>query len=130
MKTLKIIDIFCYISTRSFDKLPEEIKYKGRIFRLNSDRDYISTTSGLSLAKYLDGGALETELNSEAEILEKNDEFEDIEEFVERLCLDRDEITSIERATRKQVNENRDMIMQLIKNQKKIIERLNNENSE
>lgn len=68
------------------------------------------------------------ELNDEVEILD-TDEFEDIVVLVERLCLDHDEITPIERATRNQVNENRDMITQLIKNQKKIIERLQHENS-
>lgn len=53
-----------------------------------------------------------------------NDDFEDILEMREILCLDYDGIGAIERATRRIVNENRNMINQLIKNQKKIIQKL------
>ena len=132
MKTLKIIDILSYISTKSFDKLPEEIKYKGRIFKLNRDRDYISTTSGLPLAKYLDN-VLELELNSEVEILKENGELEDIEElkidddFGGDFLINDDgnkcHISSHDKTIINRINK-------IIRNQKKMIERLKYEDSE
>ena len=125
-KKIKIIDLLCYMSIGGYDKLPERFCFKGVTFKLNENKNYVSTTSGLLLTKYLDNDLLEIDLNTEAkvdeEILDEEDEFEDIEE----LNLDKDEllqkviITAQDYVIEGKINE-------LIKNQKKIISRLKDE---
>ena len=132
MKTIKIIDILCYISIGDFEKLPKKIKFKNNIYEYRGDDYSCIFQNSKELWLFSDGYTNKTMwlgefLNHEVEILDSSDEFEDIVVLVERLCLDHDEITPIERATRNQVNENRNMITQLIKNQKKIIETIKKE---
>ena len=81
-KKIKIIDLLCYMSIGDYDRLPERFCFKGVTFKLNENKNYVSTTSGLLLTKYLDNDLLEIDLNSEIETLNEEDEFEDIEEFV------------------------------------------------
>lgn len=114
-KKIKIIDLLCYMSIGDYDKLPERFCFKGVTFKLNENKNYVSTTSGLLLTKYLDNDSLEIDLNAEAEvdeeILDEEDEFEDIEEIDNLYSMYNYFIP----------------INKLIKNQKKIIERLKDE---
>ena len=111
-KKIKIIDLLCYMSIGDYDKLPERFCFKGVTFKLNKNKNYVSTTSGLLLTKYLDNDYLEMDLNSEIKTLDEEDEFEDI-----------DTIIALYNPTLNDSNF-RSKINQLIKNQKKIIERL------
>ena len=80
-KKIKIIDLLCYMSIGDYSELPEKFCFKEVTFKLNENKNYVSTTSGLLLTKYLDNDYLEMDLNSEIEILDEEDEFEDIEEI-------------------------------------------------
>lgn len=111
---IKIIDILCYISTGDYDKLPNEFKYRDKYFLLNKDNGYDYWSDEI-------GGWFSVEflgldnLNDEVEILDEEDKFEDIEEFV---------FGEVEDAAHYEM---KDKINQLIKNQKKIISRLKEE---
>lgn len=122
-KKIKIIDILCYISMGEYDKLPKRIKDKWHTYtkieqkqELESSKLVIEINYQDELGNYLFGDAyvLSDILNDEMEILEE-DEFEDIEEFV---------FGEVEDAAHYEM---KDKINQLIKNQKKIIERLKDE---
>lgn len=115
-KKIKIIDLLCYMSIGGYDKLPERFCFKGVTFKLNENKNYVSTTSGLLLTKYLDNDLLEIDLNSEIETLDEEDEFENIEEI---------EIKEIEESSHLEFKER---INSLIKNQKKIISKLGGKN--
>lgn len=124
-KKIKIIDLLCYMSIGGYDKLPERFCFKGVTFKLNENKNYVSTTSGLLLTKYLDNDLLEIDLNAEAEvdeeILDEEDEFEDIEE----IPFDNG-MKTYDISTYHQIERMTYAINDLINNQKKIIERLNN----
>ena len=123
MKTIKIIDLLNKMANG--EELPKLIKWRGVEFYLTNKNDYDDyvNDNGCSLFRH------DTEfytsldlLNDEVEIPDEEDEFEDIEE----LNLDKDEllqkviITAQDYVIEGKINE-------LIKNQKKIIERLKDE---
>lgn len=121
-KKIKIIDLLCYTANGDFDKLPKEIMYEGEMWTFNnSSNDYFSKYNDDSLyARYCEEMCIDRFLNDEVEILDEEDEFEDIEELME---IDTRETSNC-------ICKIQDKINDLIKNQKKIIskiERLNNE---
>lgn len=138
-KKIKIIDILCYISVGEYDKLPERIKDKWHTYtkierkqELEGSKLVIEINYQDELGSYLFGDAyvLSDILNDEMEILDEEDEFEDIEVITENIFFDMVEknddgsvtvpyLTRIETMIVDKIND-------LIKNQKKIIERLNN----
>lgn len=111
-KKIKIIDILCYTSTGDFDKLPKKIKYEDIIYTFNKDIGYYYDEDG---ARIGENQILDMCLNDEVEILDEEDEFEDIEE-----CFAAEGLSFNKNALEYKIN-------QLIKNQKKIIERLKKE---
>ena len=128
MKTIKIIDLLNKIANG--EEVPKEIKIKtseGTIapFFL-SDDEYINVYTGNSLLQCLD----EFDLNDEVEILDEEDEFEDIEELnIERTWQNEFKTEPVLRYIYKEDMEDIEhKINQLIKNQKKIIEKLSGKN--
>lgn len=123
MKTIRIIDLLNKIANG--EEVPKEIKIKtskGTIapFYL-SDDEYINNYTGYSLLECLD------EFQLTDKILYEEDEFEDIEEITIRdttIGFPNGEWTArnMDKAFAIKIN-------QLIKNQNKIIERLQHENS-
>lgn len=120
MKTIKVIDLINKIAKG--EKIPKKIRidhwcYKFEwVEHLNNyyDKDIdIDLTSALSLDI--------EELNYGVHILDEEDEFEDIEEIGGVTVLGNDYMPIICKVTNK--------VDKLIKNQKKIIERLQHENS-
>lgn len=112
-KTIKIIDLYNIIAD---GQIPKKIKYNTRIYEYDAEQDDYST---LHYEYLLDDINVISQLNDEVEILDEK-EFEDVEE--------------IDIADRiKDINcypltvEIMDIINLLIKNQKKIIERLKND---
>ena len=115
-KKVKIIDILCYISMEEYDKLPEEFEYAGYCwFWCLSCLTYETRDKNNEEINLYDYLARNGDLNDEVEILDEEDEFEDIEEFV---------FGEVEDVAHYEM---KDKINQLIKNQKKIIERLKDE---
>ena len=117
-KKIKIIDILCYISIGDFENLPKKIKFKNNIYEYRGDDYSCIFQNSKELWLFSDGYTNKTMwlgefLNYELEILDEEDEFEDIEEL--------DNITPVYNYFI--------TINKLIKNQKKTIERLNNERS-
>ena len=119
MKTIKIIDLLNKIANG--EELPNRIKhcgagYKHIYFDLYKSHDYEDTLSGDLL--FADRIIIQEHLNDEVEILDEEDEFEDIEEIDDTKlgCY----INSVDSVLLKRIND-------LIKNQKKIIERLKEE---
>ena len=124
MKTIKIIDLLNKIANDG--KVPETIIFEGHKCKYDAECfDYFSVNKfTLQDTHYLFKSIFissEQYLNNEVEILDEEDEFEDIEE----LNLDKDEllqkviITAQDYVIEGKINE-------LIKNQKKIIERIKN----
>ena len=105
-KKIKIIDLFNKIANG--EELPKKIKYGNTEYSLQ-DNDYWSDR----IRGYFSVEDLGVDnLTDEVEILDEEDEFEDIREITQE-CFDN-------WTCAKHIN-------QLIKNQKKIIERLKNE---
>lgn len=116
-KTIKIIDLYNIIAD---GQIPKKIKYNTRIYEYDAEQDDYSTFVISHYEYLLDDINVTSQLNDEVEILDE-DEFIDIEELdVE--CDDCGRIDGIYMA-RPEVEE-RKIINDLIKNQKKIIERL------
>lgn len=120
MKTIKIIDLLNKIANG--EELPKKIKYKCDIYVIgedvcNKDAKYINEKKDDDgYTRYLfQDWILDVILNDEVEILDEEDEFEDIEEYFAGVELEYNK------------NEYQYKINQLIKNQKKIIERLKKE---
>ena len=132
-KKIKIIDILCYISIGEYDRLPKRIRIYGRndsIYEFKPINDTslyyyfnINTHERLGSDWKLDGDIL----NYEVEILDSEDEFEDIEEI--RGVVEKDESLTFDEIREGIIN-NFNLVIEktnlLIKNQKKITERLNN----
>ena len=126
MKTIKIIDILCYISIGEHDKIPKKIKWRDGTWKYD-DRMQDYTNGHLMLFEQLKIIRTKEFLNDEVEILDEEDEFEDIVEYgkpvlLELQCEDiklRD-LQSYMYLLAKDQNT-------LIKNQKKIIEMLKKE---
>lgn len=118
-KKIKIIDLFCYISVGEYDKLPVEFEYAGYYwFWCLSCLTYETRDDDNKEINLYDYLARNGDLNDEVEIIE--DEFEDIERII---YPDLNEDYEYE-LQHKNIEEIYDTINQLIKNQKKIIERL------
>ena len=133
-KKIKIIDLLCYMSIGKYDKLPQRIKDKWHTYtkierkqELEGSKLVIEINYQDELGNYLFGDAyvLSDILNDEVEILNEEDEFEDIEEIIYP-DLNKDYEFELHH---KHIEEIYDTINQLIKNQKKIIERLNNQDN-
>ena len=111
-KTIKIIDLLKNYADGK--EMPRLIRYKGDKYTFNSSVTFPHSYIGEDNELFTRG---QIYLNDEVEILDEEDEFEDIEE------LDgKEEYYSWSFATTCLTYK----INQLIKNQKKIIERLNN----
>ena len=115
-KKIKIIDILCYISIGDYDKLPKTIEYQGTEYIFDEDDYKIYKGANLLDDACLTRYIISSMLNDEVEILDGEDEFKDIEEMNFDVDCTYDW----------KFGEVYDTINQLIKNQKKIIERLNN----
>lgn len=118
-KTIKMIDLLYKIANG--EEAPKKIRYFGEEFKLAKDNEYYSVYSSRPLISYFGEDYLRAELNDEVEILDE-EEFEDIEEITIRdktIGFPNGEWTArnMDKAFSIKIN-------QLIKNQKKIIERL------
>jgi hypothetical protein len=127
-KKIKIIDIFCKINCG--EEVPHKIIYENHIYTYNSDvQDYDLNDNCEYLFEHLftykDTSII---LELELEILDEEDEFEDIEEMVKlnNVSNSSDLIALSQMQWENNCHIER-KINQLIKNQKKIIERLKNE---
>lgn len=103
------------------EEAPKKIRYFGEEFKLAKDNEYYSVYLSRPLISYFGEDYLRAELNDEVEILDE-EEFEDIEEITIRdktIGFPNGEWTArnMDKAFSIKIN-------QLIKNQKKIIERL------
>ena len=120
-KKIKIIDILCKINCN--EEVPYKIKYVIDEYTYDYEiQDYYDKNYNYLFEELFVGYDTSRVLETEVEILDEEDEFEDIEE----LNLDTDEllqkvvITAQDYVIEGKINE-------LIKNQKKIIERLKDE---
>lgn len=114
MKTIKIIDLLNKIANG--EEVPEKIKYGNAIYeKLNMNNYRMITGYELLFDDYF---FEHCNLNDEVEILDEEDEFEDIRE----LGIPEIDTVENERICRAEYK-----INALIKNQKKIIERLRDE---
>ena len=114
MKKIKIIDILCYISLGEYNKIPKKIKWTDGTWKYD-DRMQDYTNGYLTLFEQLKNIITEEFLNNEVEILDEEDEFEDIEEINNAYYHESQD--RINQTFKLAIND-------LIKNQKKIIERL------
>lgn len=117
MKTIKIIDILCYISLGEYDKIPKKIKWRDGIWKYD-DRMQDYTNGHLMLFEQLKIIRTKEFLNDEVEILDEEDEFEDIKEIP---------IPIIESNDNARILKVEIKLDKLIRNQKKIIETLKKE---
>lgn len=126
-KIVKLIDILCLMSLN--EKIPEEIKYDNKIYHYcDITKDYYYTCYGINIYLFKTLFSKPTTfLNDEVEILELEDEFEDIEkiehEYIYGLNENEEKIDD-------RVSRFEDKINALIKNQKKIIEKLKEEGNQ
>lgn len=128
-KKIKIIDIFCKIYCG--EEVPYKIIYENHIYTYNRDvQDYDLNDNCEYLFEHLftykDTSII---LELELEILDEEDEFEDIEELnIQRTWQNEFKTEPVLRYIYKEDMEDIEhKINDLIKNQKKIIERLKNE---
>ena len=115
-KKIKIIDLLCLLETKNYDDLPKKINYNCDTYTLDKTR-YVDSTGNCLGAMW----KLDLCLSDEVEILDEEDEFEDIEEIVHEYIYG---LTEREEKIDDRVSRFEEKINQLIKNQKKIIERL------
>lgn len=115
-KKIKIIDILCKINCN--EEVPYKIKYNDIEYKYDYEIQDYYTSDGKFLFETLFTN-IETQklLDKEVEILDKEDEFEDIEEVDLGILNDQ---SSKNKEFKNRIN-------QLIKNQKKIISRLKDE---
>lgn len=119
MKKIKIIDIFCKINCG--EEVPHKIMYGNHIYTYNSDVQDYDLNDNCEylfehLFKYQDTSII---LELELEILDEEDEFEDIEEIDNNEFCEKNNVAK--------TFDLYERVCLLIKNQKKIIERLKNE---
>ena len=122
MNKIKVVDLLNMINKG--EELPKKIRLFGEEFKIK-DNEYYSVHTSNPLISYFGEDYLRAELNDEVEILDE-EEFEDIEEITIRdkiIGFPNGEWTArnMDKAFSIKIN-------QLIKNQKKIIEKLNKEN--
>lgn len=123
-KTIKVIDLYNMISKGS---TPKKIKYNTKIYEYDKEQDDYSTFVISNYEYLLDDINITSQLNDEVEILDE-EEFEDIEPLVLRTFERTGQaITTyrLEDYCDYNFEKIEEKINQLIKNQKKIIERLN-----
>lgn len=133
-KTIKMIDLLYKIANG--EEAPKKIRYFGEEFKLAKDNEYYSVCSSRPLISYFGEDYLRAELNDEIEILDE-EEFIDIEEITingEKLGYG---VLSEWLGSKQTDNEVKlcssieclgVTLNLLIKNQKKIIQKLNKEN--
>lgn len=125
-KTIKMIDLLYKIANG--EEAPKKIRYFGEEFKLAKDNEYYSVHSSRPLISYFGEDYLRDELNDEVEIIDE-EEFEDIEEIETSYGGDCKHRIFESNGVSYEVSPTmKNKINQLIKNQKKIIERLNKEN--
>ena len=131
MKTIKIIDLLNKIANS--EEVPNKIKLDEEIYEFNKwGNDYKSLGEEYNYWLFNDYcfGSNGNRLDNELEILDEVDEFEDIESFGVHYSWDYIDYKNIEEL-KKYMNEDFqnifDTLDKLIKNQKKIIERLKDE---
>ena len=122
-KTIKIIDLLNKIANG--EEVPKKIKYNDDEYIHIGNYCYFceETNEILSQNTYAEF----SRLNDEVEILDE-EEFEDIEEFEEHKLINTRDILELEMFINKINADYNYKINQLIKNQKKIIQKLNKEN--
>lgn len=126
-KTKKIIDL--YYEVANGEIIPLNIKHNGRKYHFDtSDNEYYDVEENKpTLLERISRGNVYAWLNSEVEILDE-EEFEDIKSFGIHYSWDYIDYKNIEEL-KKYVNKDFqnifDTLDKLIKNQKKIIEKLN-----
>ena len=117
-KKIKIIDILCKINCN--EEVPYKIKYVIDEYTYDYEiQDYYDKNYNYLFEELFVGYDTSRVLETEVEILESEDEFEDIEE------IGVDETSNLDIAESFDFIEEK--LNQLIKNQKKIIERLKDE---
>lgn len=121
---MKVIELLNKIANG--EEVPKKIRLFGVEFKKKGN-EYYSVNTSDSLISYFGEDYLRAELNDEVEILDK-EEFEDIEEFEEHKLINTRDILELEMFINKINADYNYKINQLIKNQKKIIEKLNKEN--
>ena len=115
-KKIKIIDILCKINCN--EEVPYKIKYVINEYTYDYEiQDYYDKNYNYLFEELFVGYDTSRVLETEVEILDEEDEFEDIEEVDLGILNDQ---SSKNREFKNRIN-------QLIKNQKKIIERLKDE---
>ena len=121
-KTIKIIDLYNIIAD---GQIPKKIKYNTRIYEYDAEQDDYSTFVISHYEYLLDDINVTSQLNDEVEILDE-EEFEDIKEIdTTGFCVDKSlTYDEVREHTANNVKLLADTIDKLIKNQKKIIERL------
>lgn len=127
-KKIKIIDLLCYIAIGDYDKLPKKVRYEEINWKLEINPccgvDYSDETQYM-FADYIDKHfCIQEILNDEVEILDEEDEFKDIEEMFSQGI--KDEVANQNYNKYDLIDLFSSKINEVIKNQKKIIERLNN----
>lgn len=131
-KTIRVIELFDRMVNG--EEVPKKIKYDEIEFEYSeSYNDYVSYTEISSIKIFLIDKIFKKNikpnvlLNDEIEILDE-EEFTDIEEFEEHKLINTRDILELEMFINKINADYNYKINQLIKNQKKIIERINKEN--
>ena len=119
MNKIKVIDLLNMISKG--EEVPKKIKLFGVEF-LKKGNEYYSMYTSEPLISYFGEDYLRAELNNEVEILDKEDEFIDINGYISGVG------TVDEANIEEYIHILFEQQAKLIQNQKKIIERLNKEN--
>ena len=126
METIKIIDLLKNYADGK--EKPKKIKYSNIEWEYNIHlKDYQGYDNLHDTTRYFSNWVCFTSLNDEVKILDEEDGFEDIEEFKEHKLINTKDILELEMIINKINADYNYKINQLIKNQKKIIERLKDE---
>ena len=126
-KKIKIIDILCKINCN--EEVPYKIKYVINEYTYDYEiQDYYDKNYNYLFEELFVGYDTSRVLETEVEILDEEDEFEDIEEFANKVVRNKElSYDESQENIVKNFNKIANVINQLIKNQKKIIERLKDE---
>lgn len=123
-KTIKIIDLLVKIANA--EEVPKKIKFRNALWIYSEENqdylEYNKDDSDLFGYAFCNLKTLDF-INDEVEIIDE-EEFEDIEEFEEHKLINTRDILELEMFINKINADYNYKINQLIKNQKKIIERL------
>ena len=120
---MKVISIYELLGMVKDGKAPKKIKYENREYYLYDNKSYLSTDKTSFFDRiYFGEDYLRAELNNEVEILDKEDEFIDINGYISGVG------TVDEANIEEYIHILFEQQAKLIQNQKKIIERINKEN--